>query len=205
MGNRFHEIAFTPRVRALQELNGSRPAYARLEGGDARQDRLGASEAAFVAARDSFYIASVGETGWPYVQHRGGSVGFARVLDAKTIAFADFRGNRQFVSLGNLTHDNRVATIFMDYPNRLRLKVLGRARIVMAAENPDLATAVLVPDYAARSERVFCIDVEAFDWNCPQHITQRYTLEEVETAIAPLRARARELEAALAAMGSVEP
>jgi hypothetical protein len=205
MANRFHEIAFTPRVKVLQEQDGSRSAYARQEGGDARHDRFGANEAAFVAARDSFYLASTSETGWPYVQHRGGPAGFVRAVDAKTLAFPDFRGNRQFISLGNLFHDNRVAAIFMDYPNRTRLKVLGRARVVAAAEDPGLAEALALANYNARIERLFCIDVEAFDWNCPQHITRRYTVQEVEAAIAPLHARIRELEAALAAQESGRP
>ncbi|MDX2275570.1 MAG: pyridoxamine 5'-phosphate oxidase family protein [Hyphomonadaceae bacterium] len=197
MGHRFAELAFTENVKKIQERDGSREGYARFEEGPANHDRLGPAEAEFLAARDSFYMATVSETGWPYVQHRGGPAGFIHVLDEKTIAFADFRGNRQFVSVGNLSIDNRVSLILVDYPNRKRLKVLGRARIVDGGEDPALLSQLEAPDYRARLERAFVITVEAFDWNCPQHITPRFTLVEVEQMVAPLKARIAELEAAL--------
>jgi uncharacterized protein len=197
MGHRFAEIAFTDTVKRLQERMGSRSAYAQREGGAALNAHLGEREAAFIAARDSFYMASVGETGWPYVQHRGGPAGFVRVLDERTLGFADFRGNRQYVSVGNVTTDNRVSLFFMDYPNKARLKLFGRATLIGEDDAPSLAKLEL-PDYRARVERGFLIHVEAFDWNCPQHITQRFTLAEIESATAPLRARIAELEEAVA-------
>ncbi|MBU1212787.1 MAG: pyridoxamine 5'-phosphate oxidase family protein [Alphaproteobacteria bacterium] len=133
MGHKFAEIAFTDTVKSVQQAMGSRSGYARREGGDVDFNvRLGPSEAQFIAERDSFYMATVSETGWPYVQHRGGPKGFLRVLDEKTLGFADFSGNRQYVSVGNLKTDDRVSLFLMDYPNRTRLKVLGRARVVGA-------------------------------------------------------------------------
>lgn len=198
MGHRFSEIAFTDTVKQLQEKMGSRGAYAQREGGAASNAALGPREAAFLALRDSFYMASVGETGWPYVQHRGGPAGFVRALDAKTIGFADFRGNRQYVSVGNVTTDNRVSLFFMDYPNQARLKIFGRAKLI-GDEAAETLSELAVPDYRAKVERGFLIEVEAFDWNCPQHITPRYTLAEIETATAPLRARIAELEGLVAA------
>lgn len=206
MGHKFAQIAFTPRVRAVQEAQGSRKSYARFEGGPDHHDRLGPSEAQFIAARDSFYMATVSETGWPYMQHRGGPIGFVQILWADKIGFADFRGNRQYVSVGNLGHDNRVSLFFMDYPGQQRLKVLGRARIVTRSENPAVLEALNMPAYGAIVERGIVIDIEAFDWNCPQHITPRFTAQEVAAAVAPLQARINELEAQLnGAAGGTTP
>lgn len=129
MGHRFSEIAFTPAVKSAQERSGSRRGYERFEQGGAHHDRLGVQEAAFIGGTDSFYMATVGETGWPYIQHRGGAPGFVRILGEKTIGFADFAGNRQYISLGNLRSNDRVALFFMDYANQTRLKLLGRARL----------------------------------------------------------------------------
>ncbi len=197
MGHKFAELAFTPNVKALQLAQGSRRAYERFERrDDVHHDSLGPQEAAFIAARDSFYMATISETGWPYVQHRGGPVGFTKVLDNKTIGFADFRGNRQYISVGNLTSDNRVSLIFLDYANQARLKVLGRAHVVDPSDTETLQ-GLQLPAYKARVERGVLIDVEAFDWNCPQHITRRFTLDDVEAAMAPLRKRIEELESAL--------
>lgn len=179
MGHSFAEIAFTPGVQRVQEKMGSRRGYARLLGGAAHHDRLGPSEAAFIGARDSCYIASVGETGWPYIQHRGGPKGFLRVLDDKTIGFADFSGNRQYVSVGNIAGSDRVSLFLMDYPNRTRLKILGRAREI-GLEDKTLER-LIVPSYGARVERGLLITIAAFDWNCPQHITPRYTIDEIES------------------------
>lgn len=176
MGHKYAEVAFTPQVKALQEEYGSRPSYERMEAGEDFNDRLGENEVSFIAARDSFYIASVSETGWPYVQHRGGPPGFVRVIDKKTIGFADFRGNKQYISTGNLMHDDRVSLFFMDYPNQARLKLLGHVEIV---DKQD-ASALKPPGYRAIVERGFVIQVVAFDWNCPQHITPRYTEAEFE-------------------------
>lgn len=167
---------------------------------DGPGDPLGEREAEFIAARDSFYMATVGETGWPYVQHRGGPAGFVRVLDEKTLGFADFRGNRQYVSVGNLQGNDRVSLFFMDYAGKTRLKLLGRAR-TLAPDDPVVAEKLAVPGYRGLPERGLLIDVEAFDWNCSQHITPRFTLPEIEAATAPLRTRIAELEAALAARG----
>jgi predicted pyridoxine 5'-phosphate oxidase superfamily flavin-nucleotide-binding protein len=142
--------------------------------------------AEFIAARDSFYMASTSETGWPYVQHRGGPLGFLKVLDARTIGFADFRGNVQYLSVGNLLANDRISLILMDYANQRRLKIWGRARIVHDHEDADLLAQLEVPSYRARVERGIIIHVEAYDWNCPQHITPRYTKAEFERVIAPL-------------------
>jgi predicted pyridoxine 5'-phosphate oxidase superfamily flavin-nucleotide-binding protein len=192
---RFANIAFTPRVKAEQERMGSRRAYARVDGVEA-PDALGDAEVEFLAARDSFYMASVGETGWPYIQHRGGPRGFVAVLDPHTLGFADYRGNKQYVSLGNVGGDDRVALIFVDYPNRARLKVLARASVVTAASAPDVfARLVAAADPAARVERAFVLRVEGFDWNCPQHITPRFTQDEVRATVAPLLARLEAAEA----------
>jgi uncharacterized protein len=195
MTQRFAEIAFTDAVKAAQERNDSRVLYERLETRGARIDELGTAEAQFIAARDSFYMASVSETGWPYVQHRGGPVGFLRVLGPRTLAFADFRGNVQYVTVGNVTKNDRVALILMDYVHRRRLKILGRLCSVDAAEaDPDLLRRIEVADYRARVEHIMLIEVEAFDWNCPQHITPRFTEAEIAERIAPLKARIAELE-----------
>jgi predicted pyridoxine 5'-phosphate oxidase superfamily flavin-nucleotide-binding protein len=182
MGHKFAEIAFTPGVQRVQERMGSRRGYARLLGGEAHHDRLGPSEAEFVGARDSFYIASVGESGWPYIQHRGGPKGFLRVLDDKTIGFTDFSGNRQYVTVGNISGDDRVSLFLMDYPNRTRLKILGHACEV--GRGDAALERLIVPGYGARVERGILVAVAAFDWNCPQHITPRYTVEEIQAADA---------------------
>jgi predicted pyridoxine 5'-phosphate oxidase superfamily flavin-nucleotide-binding protein len=197
----FAGIAFTPAVRALQETHGSRAAYARLPDALPDDAGLGTREAEFLQQADSFYLASVSAAGWPYVQHRGGPPGFVKVIAPAQIAFADFRGNRQYVSAGNVTENDRVALIVMDYANRRRLKLLGRLRYHdVTTANPALLAAVELPDYRARIERVAVITVEAFDWNCPQHITQRFTLAEVEKASAPLHQRIAQLEAENAAL-----
>lgn len=194
MGHRFAEIAFTESVRNIQQAMGSRGSYTRMEGGEDYNHLISEREAQFITARDSFYMASVSETGWPYVQHRGGPVGFMKVLDEKTIGFADFSGNRQYVSTGNLRRDNRVSLFFMDYPNKTRLKLLGRVREISTDDWEQLAQ-LEVDDYRAEVERGFIIDVEGFDWNCPQHITPRYTESYVEELSAPLKAENAALKA----------
>jgi predicted pyridoxine 5'-phosphate oxidase superfamily flavin-nucleotide-binding protein len=187
----FSKIAFTEAVRAAQERMGSRAAYARLERGSDGPDTLGEDEVAFLAERDSLYMASIGESGWPYIQHRGGAKGFVRVLDERTIAFADLRGNRQYISVGNVAGDDRVALIFVDYPNRARLKVLARAKILARAEDPETFARVArdVP-----AERVFVLRIEGLDWNCPQHITPRFTEDDVREMTQPLVERLEALE-----------
>jgi predicted pyridoxine 5'-phosphate oxidase superfamily flavin-nucleotide-binding protein len=197
----FAEIAFTPAVQALQEAHGSRPAYARAQTGGGPGEGLGPREAAFITAADSFYLASVGESGWPYVQHRGGPASFVKVLSSTRLAWADFRGNRQYISAGNASKDDRVSLIFVDYANRQRLKLLGRLRFEdIATADAGLGSAVSLPDYRARVEQVAVIDVEAFDWNCPQHITQRFTAVQVAEASAPLRERIKALETEVRAL-----
>ncbi|MDX2143683.1 MAG: pyridoxamine 5'-phosphate oxidase family protein [Rhodospirillaceae bacterium] len=194
MGHKFAEIAFSAEAKALQVQHGSRDSYARMEGGPDVNHLLSAREAEFIGARDSFYMATVGANGWPYVQHRGGPAGFVRVLDETTLGFADFRGNRQYVSVGNLATDDRVSLFFMDYAHRRRLKLLGRA-VMVPTEDTGLLARLELPDYRARVERGILIKVEAFDWNCPQHITPRFTAAEIEQAAQPLHRRIAELEA----------
>ncbi|HWK66287.1 MAG TPA: pyridoxamine 5'-phosphate oxidase family protein [Rhizobiaceae bacterium] len=197
MPHRFADIAFTATVQKVQEEQGSRTAYARMESRpEIVNGLLTEVEAGFIAARNSLYMGTIGETGWPYIQHRGGPTGFVRILDERTIGFADFRGNRQYVSVGNLMTDDRVSLFFMDYPNRTRLKLFGKAKIVDLDDAATLSR-LEVPDYRARVERGILIRIEAFDWNCPQHITERYTLGEVRQLVEPLRARIAELEAEL--------
>jgi predicted pyridoxine 5'-phosphate oxidase superfamily flavin-nucleotide-binding protein len=186
MARAFSEITFTPAVRTMQTRQGSAAAYDRLLAPETDPaNRLGPDEAAFIHARDGFYQATVSETGWPYVQFRGGPPGFLKVLDERTIGYADFRGNRQYVSTGNLATDDRIALILMDYPNRRRLKILGRARV---EDDPDLAARLHVEGYKARPERAVLITVAGLDWNCPQHIPTRLTLEELQPHLAPLKA-----------------
>lgn len=197
MGHKFAEIAFTPTIRDIQHVEGSRAAYAGMDTGADYNHVLSEREALFIGARDSFYMASVSETGWPYVQHRGGPAGFMKVLDANTIGFADYSGNRQYVSTGNFAGDDRVALFFMDYPNRTRLKMLGRVRIV-GLEDSDTLARLEDPDYPVQVERGFLITVEAFDWNCPQHITPRFSEAEIDAQLENLRAENRQLRAALA-------
>jgi predicted pyridoxine 5'-phosphate oxidase superfamily flavin-nucleotide-binding protein len=192
MAESFGSLAFTPTIKALQERFGSRQRYARVE--RSPYHGLGPDETAFIAERDSFYMATVTETGWPYVQHRGGPKGFLKVIDQDTIAFADFRGNRQYVSTGNLTTDDRVALIMVDYPRQERLKILGHAKILEGPETAEWTPRLNEPGYKAIVERVFVIQVEAFDWNCPQHITPRFTVEQIQEAVAGYEQRIGELE-----------
>jgi predicted pyridoxine 5'-phosphate oxidase superfamily flavin-nucleotide-binding protein len=190
----FGSFVFTPVVKALQERYGSRRQYAKLEKAAASPARFGAEESSFIAARDSFYLASVGAAGWPYVQHRGGPTGFLKVVDDRTIAFADFSGNKQFISAGNLMTDPRVALILVDYPHQARLKMLGRAEILEGESAGEWIGRVRDSRYKAAIERVFVIHVEAFDWNCQQHITPRYTAQEIQDAMAPIERQLRQLE-----------
>ena len=209
MARAFAEIAFTPRVLAEQAQQGSAAGYAKFLGADVEpRDSLGPAEVAFVAQRDGFYQATVAENGWPYVQFRGGPRGFLKVLDERTVAYADFRGNRQYLSVGNLKGNDRVALILVDYPNRRRLKLWGHARVVEAADDPDLVARLHDPAYPARPERAVVITVAAFDWNCPQHLPERYTLEELEPALAQVRAELQALRdenAALKAAAAKSP
>ena len=195
MGRRFAELAFTPLVKQQQEQHGSRRQYARMEQTGEVDEQLGPYERQFIQERDGFYMASVSETGWPYIQFRGGAKGFLHVLDDRTLGFADLRGNRQYISTGNLQHDNRVALFLMDYPAQRRLKILGRVTINEGdAVAADLIDKLRMPGEKTVPERAVTIHVEAFDWNCPQHITPRYTQEELEGVLAPVRRRLAALE-----------
>jgi predicted pyridoxine 5'-phosphate oxidase superfamily flavin-nucleotide-binding protein len=190
----FLDIAATPSVKAAQRANGAGALWGNPDV-DRPSDRFTAAEIQFIEARDSFYMASVSETGWPYVQHRGGPAGFLRILNDRTLAFADFRGNRQYISLGNLSANDRVALILMDYSNRQRLKIYGRASYVELAADMDLAEQVATPGYRAKPERILQVSLEAFDWNCAQHIAPRFTAGQVADAFAAERARQTQLEA----------
>lgn len=206
MAHSYHDIAFTPTILDLQTRAGSRDNYAAMSEGGRYAHRLTDREADFIALRDSFYMASVSESGWPYVQHRGGPRGFMKVLDERTIGFADYSGNRQYVSTGNFMHDDRVSLFFMDYPNRRRLKMLGRVRIVGPSET-DVIERLEDPDYAVQIERAFLITVEGFDWNCPAHITPRFTEQEIRATVETLAEENRRLKDELdqrAAAGDVD-
>ena len=195
MSRRFAELAFTPLVKEQQEKHGSRRQYARMEEIGEAGDRLTEFEREFIAGRDGFYMASTGETGWPYIQYRGGAPGFLHVLDDQTLGFADLRGNKQYISVGNLGHDDRVALFFMDYAHQMRLKILGRATVhENDAEAAGLLKKLRVPGEKTPAERAMVIHVEGFDWNCPQHITPRYTVEELTGTLEPVRKRMEELE-----------
>ena len=194
MANIFTKIAFTKAVKEVQELMGSRKSYARFESGPDRNHELTENEVSFISERDSFYAASVSDTGWPYIQHRGGPVGFLKVLSNTQIGFADFSGNRQYITVGNVTADPRIAMILVDYPNRSRLKILGKVELIQSASNPALIERLTPKNYKAEVERGFLITIEGYDWNCPQHITPRWTADEIKTAILPLQKKIAELE-----------
>ena len=193
MARGFLDIAGTPSVKAAQAANGV--VRSTTDEANTEPARFTAAEAQFIAAGDSFDLASVSETGWPYVQHRGGPPGFLRVVGESTLAFADFRGNRQYVSLGNITANDRVALLLMDYANRRRLKIYARIEAKDLNAEPQLAEALTLPGYRAKPERLFVLHLEAFAWNCPQHITRRFTEQEIGQALAPVRARIAQLEA----------
>ena len=198
MSKHYGAIAFTDAVRDVQRDHGSHGFYdrKRVQGTAVPGiDALTEDEKDYLAGRDSFYLATTSETGWPYVQFRGGPAGFLRAVDDNTIGWADFRGNLQYISTGNLTRNDRVALIVMDYVHRRRLKIYGHARIVTAEEDPTLLSTFAHPGYDAAVERAVIVTVEAFDWNCPQHITPRFTAAELEPHIAPLRRQLAALQA----------
>lgn len=180
----FGDIAFTDHVKAEQQARGSREMYAGMTARPA-PDGFSEREAAFIAMRDSFYMATVSEDGWPYIQHRGGPRGFLKVLSPTQLGFADYRGNRQYVSVGNLQTEQRVSLFLMDYPNRARLKLLGRARVQEAADDPVLVQQLDI-EGQGKVERLFTIEVAAFDWNCPQFITPRFTEDELAASLSPI-------------------
>lgn len=192
----FATIAFTDEVRRLQSEMGSRDAYAAQD--ENPKPVFGPDHRAFIAMRDSFYLGTVNEQGWPHVQHRGGPGGFLRVLNDTQFGFADYAGNRQYVSWGNLNRIPKAALFLMDYPSRTRLKILAYARVMLPEEDPPLADFLAVTDYRARVERLFVFELAGMSWNCSQHITPRWSEAQIDTAVAPLRARIAELEAQLA-------
>jgi uncharacterized protein len=194
----YRDLLFTQSVQLEQEQMGSRSAYARSEGEPDVPDRLGPQESLFIGMSNSFYMSSIGSGGWPYIQHRGGRPGFVKVLNEGQLGFADFRGNRQYISLGNIAGDNRVALFFMDYPRRARLKLLGRMKAVSVDDAPELAAQLSDEEYPAKVERLMLIDIEAFDWNCSQHITQRFTAEQINEMTRPMRERLSALESEIA-------
>lgn len=193
MTKSFGSLVFTPAVKTLQERYGSRRQYARIEEHGGSPGGLGQEEREFLSERDTFYMASLGATGWPYVQHRGGPKGFLKVIDERTIAFADFRGNKQYITTGNLLTDNRVALILVDYPRQQRLKILGRVEIFEGEKAKEWLAKVRDPEYRAVTERVYVIRVEAFDWNCQQHITPRFTEEEIRDVLEPVERQMQDL------------
>lgn len=209
MPRRFAQLTFTASVQAAQARYGTRAQAERYAAGGSDNSELGAREREFIAARDSFYLATVGDTGWPYVQHRGGNPGFLKVLGPTTLAFADFRGNLQYQSVGNLGGNDRVCLILVDYPQRRRLKLLGHARVLDLAAASDAALAALwqlpAGDAEAPVERVLLIEVAAFDWNCARHITPRYSERELSSLLDPLHQRIARLEAQLRELGGAEP
>ncbi len=194
------DIAFTPSVKAVQERLGSRNGYAKMEQKGGWSDGVTPDLAAFIAERDSFYLATATADGQPYIQHRGGPKGFLHALDEKTLAFADFAGNKQYISMGNLAENDKGYMFLMDYPNRRRVKVWGRVEVIEG--DPGLLGELTHPDYKAKPERVFLFHVNAWDVNCPQHIQPRFTQEEIAPKIEALRARVSELEAEVARLRS---
>jgi uncharacterized protein len=191
MATKFLELAFTPAVRKAQaHYYGNSQRLGRAPERDALTD----DETQFIQSRDSFYMATVTEAGWPYLQHRGGKPGFLRIISPTALAFADYKGNRQLLTTGNLAVNDRVCLFLMDYPQRTRLKILGHARVEDARQHPELVAQLAETEVHRIVERLFFIEVVSFDWNCPQHITPRYTAAEVEAAVAPLRQRIAELE-----------
>lgn len=184
MAQNFHQIAFTDAVKALQTEHGSRNSYERMEKFNV-VDGLSENEMLFIVRRNSFYLASYGANDYPYVQHRGGPTGFLKVLDKYRIGFIDFTGNKQYITVGNMATNNNVALIMVDYPSQSRLKIYAKTEIVELNDNPELLATLHLGDYKYRPERMLVFHIEAYDWNCPQHITPRYTAEEIKIALQP--------------------
>lgn len=202
MAEHVSDIAFTPAVKTAQESRGSRATYARMEERGDWRNRVTGELAAFVAQRDSFYLATSNAAGQPYIQHRGGPKGFLKVLDDRHLAFADFKGNRQYITVGNLSENDCAFIFLMDYANRQRIKIWGRARIV--EDDPDLLAGLVEPGAKGRPERAVVFAIDAWDINCPQHIPRRYAEEDVAAALAKQQARIDALEAELAALRGVD-
>lgn len=201
MARNYRHTLFSDAVKALQERHGSRAAYLKMDvGADGTPDALTAKELNYIALRDSFYMASVNGDGWPYMQHRGGPAGFLRHIDGNRIGFADYRGNKQYISTANLAGNDRVSLFLMDYPNKDRLKLVGHAHSVELADDPELVTSLMPDGYRAVPERAFLIDVIGWEWNCSQHITPRFTEAEISAAIQPMAAELNQLRAENAAL-----
>jgi len=201
MSQKYLQQMLTPKVKDAQDKFFGRhqepgPAISNAP------DDLGSEEIEFITMRDSFYMATTNETGWPYLQHRGGSAGFLKVLSPTQIGFADYRGNRQLLSTGNVSHDDRVSLFLMDYPTRSRLKILGRARVFSTTDEPELASRLTEPAMEKRTERFFLIDIDSYDWNCTQYITPRFTSGQIAEAVKPLKTRIAELEAEIETLRS---
>jgi len=194
MSHKFYDLTFTPSVKAAQEHYGTRRNYARFEGGESDFHGLSDAENDFIEARDGFYMATVNEDGQPYIQFRGGPPGFLKVLDDRTLGYADFRGNLQYISVGNLKANDKAALFLMDYANKARLKLIVRVEVKDAQDAPDIVEKLTMPDYKAKVERAMILHVEAFDWNCPQHIAPRYTIDEIRSMTAPLHEHIEKLE-----------
>jgi len=180
----YAKLAFTDAIKKLQEQNGSRNNYEKMEKYSSTEG-LTPRETSIIEKRDSFYMASFGENGFPYIQHRGGPKGFLKVLDSQTLAFLDFSGNMQYISVGNVKTNNKVSLILVDYPGKSRLKIYAEAEVLSLKENPDMEKKLKLDGYKYRPERIMVFHIKAFDWNCPQHITPRYTVDEIEKAFAP--------------------
>lgn len=194
MAHKFLDLAFTPEVLSAQRhYCGSAQRLPPAT----HDDPLGPDETAFIESRDSFYLSSVSGAGWPYVQHRGGPAGFVKVISPNEIVFADYKGNRQMLSTGNLATNDRVCLFLMDYPRRVRLKLLGHATVLDARDHPEMLKQIATPEMAKLTERIFQIRIVSYDWNCPKYITPRYTAAEVNQVILPLKARIAELESQL--------
>ncbi|MBL0741956.1 pyridoxamine 5'-phosphate oxidase family protein [Chryseolinea lacunae] len=190
----YSTLAFSDAARKIQEKAGSRANYARRER-QSQTDGLTENESAFIAERDSFYMATLGANGFPYIQFRGGPKGFLKTIDSTRLAFVDFRGNMQYISVGNLATNNKVSLILMDYPTRTRLKLYAEAEVVELKDDPALFEKLDLENYKFRPERMVVLHVKAYDWNCPQHITPRYTLEEIGDAFASQQDYIAKLEA----------
>lgn len=194
MADKFYDIAFTPSVKRAQEHYGSRRRFEKIEDGREQKVVLSDPEIDFIERMDGFYMATVGEQGQPYIQFRGGQRGFLKVLDEKTLGYADFRGNLQYISVGNLAENNRAAIFLMDYANQARLKIFTETEIKDAAEASELLVQLADENYKAKIERAVIFHVKAFNWNCPQHITPRYTMEQIQIMIQPLNEHIEKLE-----------
>lgn len=199
MATKYLDLTFTESVRRAQAAYYGRAGNIT---GAPQKDPLGEAEAEFIATRDSFYLGSISESGWPYIQHRGGAKGFLRVVNETTLVFADYKGNRQLLTTGNVSVNDRVALFLMDYQHRARLKILGHARLEDARAHPELVAQLADPAMQSSVERLVFIDVVSFDWNCPKYITPRYSAAEVEELVGPLRARIVELETQLRAVSA---